>query len=34
VHTFPQGGHYILEDEGEAIVVLIKDFLKKHPLPG
>jgi hypothetical protein len=26
--------HYILEDEGEAIVVLIKDFLKKHPLPG
>ena len=34
VHTFSQGGHYILEDEGEAIVVLIKEFLKKHPLPG
>jgi haloalkane dehalogenase len=34
VHTFPQGGHYILEDEGDKIVVLIKDFLKKHPLPG
>lgn len=33
VHTFPQGGHYILEDEGEAIVRLIQAFLKKHPLP-
>ena len=34
VHTFPQGGHYILEDEGEAIVPLIQAFLKKHPMPG
>ena len=34
VHTFPQGGHYILEDEGEKIVQLIQAFLRKHPLPG
>jgi len=34
VHPFPTGGHYILEDEGEAIVGLIKDFLHKNPLPA
>ena len=34
VHTFPRGGHYILEDEGEAIIALIKDFLKRNPLPS
>ena len=35
VHEFPDGGHYILEDEGEAIVPLVKRFLgvKAEPQP-
>jgi len=32
VHVFPRGGHYILEDEGETVVALIRDFLERHPL--
>ena len=32
VHTFPRGGHYILEDEGEKIIELIRRFLQQHPL--
>lgn len=31
-HTFPKGGHYVLEDEAKAIVKLTKKFLAKHPL--
>ena len=32
VHRFPEAGHYILEDEGERIVPLIRDFLAAHPV--
>jgi len=32
VHTFPDGGHYVLEDAADRIVPLVKDFLKKHRL--
>jgi haloalkane dehalogenase len=34
VHRFPDAGHYVLEDTGAEIVPLIKDFLKRHPLPA
>ena len=27
VHTYPNGGHYILEDEGEDVVARIEHFL-------
>jgi len=27
VHRFPEGGHYVLEDETSAVVTLIKDFM-------
>ena len=30
VHTFPDGGHYLLEDKSEAIAPLVKEFLKNH----
>lgn len=30
VHRFPQAGHYILEDEKEAVIPLVQEFLKKH----
>ncbi|HOF05186.1 MAG TPA: alpha/beta fold hydrolase [Syntrophales bacterium] len=33
VHTFPNGGHYILEDEGEAVIEVVRSFLAGHPLP-
>lgn len=29
LHTFHEGGHYILEDEGDKIIQLINEFLKK-----
>ncbi len=32
VHTFPNAGHYVLEDAHEQILPLIRDFLGKHPL--
>jgi len=32
VHRFPKSGHYILEDEAEAVVPLIRTFLDQHPL--
>ena len=32
VHCFENAGHYVLEDEPEAIVSRIRDFLKKHPI--
>ncbi|AGA27888.1 alpha/beta fold hydrolase [Singulisphaera acidiphila] len=32
VHRFPKSGHYILEDETETIVPLVRDFLANHPL--
>ena len=30
--AFPQAGHYLLEDEPQAVSDLIADFLKRHPL--
>ena len=32
VHRFPDGGDYVLEDAGEAIVPLVRRFLEAHPL--
>lgn len=32
VHTFPDAGHYVLEDAHEEILPLVRDFLKRHPL--
>ena len=32
VHEFPQSGHYVLEDESEAVVPLIRSFLAAHPV--
>jgi haloalkane dehalogenase len=29
VHTWPQGGHYILEDAGDEIIPLICDFIRE-----
>jgi olefin beta-lactone synthetase len=31
VHRFADAGHYVLEDAGEKIVPLARDFLKRHP---
>jgi haloalkane dehalogenase len=32
VHTFPTAGHYLLEDEPEAVERRIKDFFSHHPI--
>ncbi len=32
VHRFPDAGHYVLEDAGEEILPLVRDFLRRHPL--
>jgi haloalkane dehalogenase len=32
VHRFPDAGHFVLEDAGAAIVPLVRDFLRRHPL--
>jgi haloalkane dehalogenase len=32
VHSFPDAGHYVLEDAGGAILSLIRAFLRRHPL--
>ena len=32
VHSFADAGHYVLEDAGEEIVPLARDFLRRHPL--
>lgn len=32
VHSFPDAGHYALEDIPDKIISLISDFLKRHPL--
>ena len=32
VHCFPDSGHYVLEDAGERLLPLVKDFLQRHPL--
>jgi pimeloyl-ACP methyl ester carboxylesterase len=33
VHRFEKAGHYVLEDEADAIVPLVRDFLARHPVP-
>jgi haloalkane dehalogenase len=33
VHRFADAGHYVLEDAGTEILPLVRDFLKRHPLP-
>ena len=32
VHTFADAGHLVLEDAGERILPLVRDFLARHPL--
>jgi haloalkane dehalogenase len=32
VHAFPDAGHYVLEDARDAILPLVQDFLRRHPL--
>ncbi|MBI5239443.1 MAG: alpha/beta fold hydrolase [Elusimicrobia bacterium] len=32
VHSFADAGHYVLEDAGEQIIPLVRDFLARHPL--
>jgi cis-3-alkyl-4-acyloxetan-2-one decarboxylase len=34
VHSYPDAGHYILEDAADEIIPIIKDFLKKNPIRG
>ena len=32
VHTFSNAGHYVLEDEPEKLIALVKEFLEKYPI--
>ena len=32
VHRFPEAGHYVLEDESDALVPLVRAFLAAHPV--
>jgi haloalkane dehalogenase len=32
VHRFPQAGHYLLEDEPEAVLALVREFLSVEPV--
>ncbi|MBU4504579.1 MAG: alpha/beta hydrolase, partial [Proteobacteria bacterium] len=32
VHTFSNAGHYVLEDEPDKIIILIKKFLENYPI--
>ncbi|RYZ56498.1 MAG: alpha/beta fold hydrolase [Proteobacteria bacterium] len=32
IHSYPEGGHYILEDLGDEAIDLMKDFLNRHPI--
>jgi len=34
VHRFPDAGHYVLEDAGDEIVPLVRDFMARHPVEG
>jgi pimeloyl-ACP methyl ester carboxylesterase len=34
VHRFAEAGHLVLDDAGEQLLPLIRDFLARHPLPG
>jgi haloalkane dehalogenase len=33
VHRFPLAGHYVLEDESETIVPLIRNFVSAQEIP-
>jgi haloalkane dehalogenase len=33
-HTWPDCGHYLLEDAGDEAIIRVKEFLAKHPIPG
>jgi haloalkane dehalogenase len=33
VHSFPDAGHYVLEDVPDRVLPLLKAFLKRHPCP-
>ena len=33
-HTWPDCGHYLLEDAGEECIMRVREFLAKHPLAG
>jgi pimeloyl-ACP methyl ester carboxylesterase len=32
VHRFADAGHFVLEDAGPAVVPLVRDFLRRHPI--
>jgi pimeloyl-ACP methyl ester carboxylesterase len=32
VHRFAKAGHYILEDESDAVITLVREFLAGHPI--
>jgi haloalkane dehalogenase len=32
VHSFPEAGHFVLEDAGPEVLALVRDFLQRHPL--
>jgi haloalkane dehalogenase len=32
VHRFPDAGHYVLEDAGDAVASRVRDFLDRHPV--
>ncbi|HOT29583.1 MAG TPA: alpha/beta fold hydrolase [Candidatus Ozemobacteraceae bacterium] len=31
-HSFPEAGHYLLEDVGEKVIGLMRDFFTRHPV--
>jgi pimeloyl-ACP methyl ester carboxylesterase len=33
-HTWPDCGHYLLEDAGDEVIIRVKEFLAKHPIRG
>jgi haloalkane dehalogenase len=33
-HTWPDCGHYLLEDAGDEVIPLVQEFLTKHPIGG
>ena len=33
-HTWPDCGHYLLEDATDEAILKVQDFLAKHPIGG
>ena len=31
-HTWPDCGHYLLEDAGDEVIMRVREFLTKHPI--